>query len=59
MWRTLMRAGPRPASAINGNGSHHHGSEEDLLEAVVDVHAFTPADLGQARTPRRLRSRCA
>ena len=48
MWRTLMRAAPRPAAAGNGNdhcGGAHGGSEEDLLEAVVDVHAFTPADL--------------
>jgi SAM-dependent methyltransferase len=39
LWRTLMRAAPRP----NGNGGGL--SEEDLLEQVVDVHAFTPADL--------------
>ena len=50
MWRTLMRAAPRPPSAgiqgANGNGSAG-ASEEDLLEAVVDVHAFTPADLAR------------
>ena len=39
LWRALMRAGPRPASE-NGNGGW---SEEDQLEQVVDVHAFTPA----------------
>jgi len=42
LWRALMRAGPRPSQ----NGHHHHpGSEEDRLEQVVDVHAFTPAQL--------------
>ena len=41
LWRALMRAAPRPS---NGNG-HAHGSEEDTLERVVDVHAFTPAEL--------------
>ena len=40
LWRTLMRAAPRP------NGNRHHGPcEEAHLEQVVDVHAFTPADL--------------
>jgi ubiquinone/menaquinone biosynthesis C-methylase UbiE len=41
LWRALMRAAPRPS-----NG-HHHGawSEEAKLEQVVDVHAFTPAEL--------------
>jgi ubiquinone/menaquinone biosynthesis C-methylase UbiE len=48
LWRALMRARPRPSS--NGHtedcGHDHHGwSEEDRLEQVVDVHAFTPADL--------------
>jgi ubiquinone/menaquinone biosynthesis C-methylase UbiE len=41
LWRTLIGA-----SARNGNG-HVHGEEEDQLEQVVDVHAFTPADLSQ------------
>ena len=43
LWRTLMAAGPRPS------GDHHHdaGSEEDRLEQVVDVHAFTPAELAR------------
>jgi ubiquinone/menaquinone biosynthesis C-methylase UbiE len=40
LWRALVGAGPRAA----GNG-HAHGSEEALLEALVDVHAFTPAAL--------------
>jgi ubiquinone/menaquinone biosynthesis C-methylase UbiE len=41
-WRALMRAKPRP----NGDCSHNGGwSEEDQLEQVVDVHAFTPAEL--------------
>jgi SAM-dependent methyltransferase len=41
LWRALMRAAPRPS---NGNGNGGFG-EEDLLEQVVDVHAFTPAEL--------------
>ena len=41
LWRALMRAAPRP-SVGNGNGGW---SEEDTLERVVDVHAFTPAEL--------------
>jgi SAM-dependent methyltransferase len=46
LWRALMRAGPRPSNG-NGNGGSR---EEDRLEQVVDVHAFTPADLaGHAR----------
>jgi SAM-dependent methyltransferase len=40
LWRALMGAGERRAS---GNGAGP--SEEDRLERVVDVHAFTPADL--------------
>ena len=40
LWRTLMRAGERRS---NGNGAGP--SEEDLLEGVVDVHAFTPTEL--------------
>ncbi|MGH2713478.1 MAG: class I SAM-dependent methyltransferase, partial [Thermoleophilaceae bacterium] len=45
LWRALMRAGERRA---NGNGAGP--SEEDRLEGVVDVHAFTPGELsGQAR----------
>jgi SAM-dependent methyltransferase len=43
LWRTLMGAGPRPSSG-NGNGNGGFG-EEAKLEQVVDVHAFTPADL--------------
>jgi SAM-dependent methyltransferase len=39
LWRALIGAHPR-----NGDG-HVHGAEEDRLEQVVDVHAFTPADL--------------
>jgi SAM-dependent methyltransferase len=42
LWRALMGAAPRP----NGNG-HAGRSEEHHLEQVVDVHAFTPADLGR------------
>jgi ubiquinone/menaquinone biosynthesis C-methylase UbiE len=41
LWRALIRAAPR---AGNGNG-HGGWSEEDTLEQVVDVHAFTPAEL--------------
>jgi ubiquinone/menaquinone biosynthesis C-methylase UbiE len=46
LWRALMGAAPRPST----NG-HVHGDEEDQLEQVVDVHAFTPAQLtGHAAT---------
>jgi len=46
LWRALVGAGPRPSNG-NGNGGW---SEEDRLEQVVDVHAFTPAELaGHAR----------
>jgi SAM-dependent methyltransferase len=41
LWRALMGAAPRPSNS-NGNGGW---SEEDRLEQVVDVHAFTPAEL--------------
>jgi SAM-dependent methyltransferase len=40
LWRVLMGAGERPAG---GNGAGP--TEEDRLERVVDVHAFTPAEL--------------
>ena len=40
LWRALVGAGSR-----NGNGDTP--AEEDQLEQVVDVHAFTPADLSQ------------
>jgi ubiquinone/menaquinone biosynthesis C-methylase UbiE len=44
LWRALMRAGPR--LPLNGHHHDHDGwSEEDRLEQVVDVHAFTPAEL--------------
>jgi ubiquinone/menaquinone biosynthesis C-methylase UbiE len=36
-WRRVMKARPAPAS--------EGGDEEHSLEAVVDVHAFVPADL--------------
>jgi ubiquinone/menaquinone biosynthesis C-methylase UbiE len=38
VWRALMRASSR-----NGNGGAP--GEEDRLEQIVDVHAFTPGDL--------------
>jgi SAM-dependent methyltransferase len=40
MWRALMRASGRR----NGDGNRDW-TEEDRLERVVDVHAFTPAEL--------------
>jgi ubiquinone/menaquinone biosynthesis C-methylase UbiE len=44
VWRALI--GARPRSNGNGDGP----GEEDQLEQIVDVHAFTPADLSvQAR----------
>ena len=42
LWRALMGAGPRPAG---GNGNGNGGNEEGALEQLVDVHAFTPAEL--------------
>ena len=45
LWRALMGARERRS---NGNGAG--ASEEDRLEGVVDVHAFTPGELtGHAR----------
>jgi ubiquinone/menaquinone biosynthesis C-methylase UbiE len=45
LWRALIGAGRRAASS-NGAGP----SEEERLEQLVDVHAFTPGDLaGHAR----------
>jgi ubiquinone/menaquinone biosynthesis C-methylase UbiE len=41
LWRALMRAAPRPSNG-NGNGGW---TEEAKLEQLVDVHAFTPAEL--------------
>jgi ubiquinone/menaquinone biosynthesis C-methylase UbiE len=40
LWRALVGAGPR-----NGNGAAP--GEEDRLEQMVDVHAFTPSDLSR------------
>jgi SAM-dependent methyltransferase len=42
LWRTLMRAAPRPAA--NGHGG---GGEDARLEGLVDVHAFTPGALAR------------
>ena len=45
LWRALMGASRRPAG---GNGAGP--SEEERLEGIVDVHAFTPGELtGHAR----------
>jgi len=41
LWRALVGAGRR--DAVNGGGR----GEEDRLERVVDVHAFTPGDLSR------------
>jgi SAM-dependent methyltransferase len=43
LWRALMGAAPRPPETRHGNG--HGGPEAAELEAVVDVHAFTPGEL--------------
>ena len=40
LWRALMGAGPAPRT-----GTTATAREEDQLEQVVDVHAFTPAAL--------------
>jgi SAM-dependent methyltransferase len=45
LWRTVIGAAPRPGV---GNGAGP--SEEERLEQMVDVHAFTPGELaGHAR----------
>jgi len=41
VWRAVMGAGPRR------NGGPATESEEDRLERLVDVHAFTPAELAR------------
>jgi ubiquinone/menaquinone biosynthesis C-methylase UbiE len=41
LWRALMRAAPMPSGNGNANGS----KEENALERLVDVHAFTPVEL--------------
>jgi ubiquinone/menaquinone biosynthesis C-methylase UbiE len=43
LWRALLGVGQRSNSTSNGGGP----TEEELLEQVVDVHAFTPADLAR------------
>ena len=43
VWRAVIGAGPRPAANANGNG----GGDEARLERLVDVHAFTPAELAE------------
>jgi ubiquinone/menaquinone biosynthesis C-methylase UbiE len=46
LWRALLRASPRAEAAANDGAA----GEEDRLERLVDVHAFTPAELsGHAR----------
>src|SRR5262245_41726163 len=48
LWRALMGAAPKPSA--NGHGRNGLSEEEDRLEALVDVHAFQPAELqGHAR----------
>jgi len=42
LWRRAMRAGPAPDDSGDGAAEHH------ALEAVVDVHAFTPDTLARA-----------
>ncbi len=42
LWRRLMRAGPAAAGQSDGGESNHR------LEALVDVHAFTPDQLSGA-----------
>lgn len=50
LWRTLMRA--RPIDVHDGPDTHgawptgHAGLDGESLEAFVDVHAFTPDELG-------------
>jgi|Tabmets5t2r1_1033131.scaffolds.fasta_scaffold13843_2 ubiquinone/menaquinone biosynthesis C-methylase UbiE len=44
LWRTVLGAGARRNGASNGAGP----SEEEALEQVVDVHAFTPGELARS-----------
>ena len=44
VWRALLGASPR------GNGNGAAPGEEDRLEQIVDVHAFTPGDLSRFAT---------
>lgn len=49
LWRRVMRAAPAEQHHGNGNGQ----PDDHALEALVDVHAFTPEDLAElARTAR-------
>jgi SAM-dependent methyltransferase len=41
LWRALMGAAPRPSA----NGNHNGCEDEHRLEQLVDIHAFTPAEL--------------
>jgi SAM-dependent methyltransferase len=43
LWRALLGVGRRRSSTSNGSGP----SEEERLERLVDVHAFTPGDLAR------------
>jgi hypothetical protein len=43
LWRALLGLGRRSNSTSNGSGP----SEEERLERLVDVHAFTPGDLAR------------
>jgi SAM-dependent methyltransferase len=44
LWRRAMRARPVAEHGNNGHAAHHH-HDDHVLEHVVDVHAFVPADL--------------
>jgi SAM-dependent methyltransferase len=41
-WRRLLGARPAPPPGQNGSAAHDHD-----LERLVDIHAFTPADLSR------------
>ena len=43
LWRATVGASPRAGADANGGAA---ASEEERLERIVDVHAFTPAELG-------------
>ena len=43
LWRALIGAAPRNGTDV----SFEHWGEEDQLEQVVDVHAFTPGELAE------------
>ena len=53
LWRRALRASAAPAGHADG------GATTTTLEALVDVHAFTPGELAGFARARGLRATCA